>query len=57
MTSVHKALILASAMILVAFASVFEFLPEQVAQFAPLGLLLFLPWAIGTKAAACGKCA
>ncbi|MCR2832431.1 hypothetical protein [Parerythrobacter lacustris] len=57
MTSVHKALILASAMILVAFASVFEFLPEQVAQFAPLGLLVFLPWAIGTKAAACGKCA
>lgn len=54
MTPIQKSLILAAAMLLLALASVLGWVPEEVAQFSPLGLLVFLPWAMGTKKPACG---
>ena len=43
MTRTTKALMLAAAMIGVAFLAVFDFIPEEVAQFAPFLLLALFP--------------
>lgn len=47
MTTLQKSLLLASAMIGIALLAVFEVVPEGAAQFSPLALMVFLPWAIG----------
>ncbi|QYU68996.1 hypothetical protein J4558_02300 [Leptolyngbya sp. 15MV] len=47
MTVIHKSLLLAAAMIGIALLAVFEVIPQEAAQFSPLALMVFLPWAIG----------
>ncbi len=42
MTTTREALLLGSALILVALLAVFEIVPEQVAQFAPVAAVSFL---------------
>jgi len=42
MTTTREALLLGSALILVALLAVFEIVPEQVAQFAPVAAVPFL---------------
>jgi hypothetical protein len=49
MTVMQKALLLASAMLGVALLAIFEVVPEEVAQFSGLALMVFLPWAIGAN--------
>ena len=43
MTQTQRALLLAAAMIGIAFLAVFEFVPEEVAQFSPFLLLALFP--------------
>lgn len=43
MTQIHKALLLAAAMIALAVLAVFEFVPEEFAQFGPVALLAIFP--------------
>lgn len=47
MTRNSRALVLASAMIGIAVLAVFEVVPAEVAQYSPLGLMVFVPWARG----------
>lgn len=49
MTQNSRALILASAMIGIALLAVFEVVPAEVAQYAPLGLMVFVPWVLGDR--------
>lgn len=46
MTTVQRSLVLAAAMLLTALAAIFDIIPAAFAEYAPLGLLVFLPWAI-----------
>lgn len=43
MSQTERALLLATAMIAIAFLSVFEIVPEEVAQYAPFVLLALFP--------------
>ncbi|WP_209348966.1 hypothetical protein [Pontixanthobacter sp. CEM42] len=45
MTQVYKALLLASVMIGIAVLAVFDIVPEEFAQWAPLALLAIFPTA------------
>lgn len=45
MRQIHKALLLAAAMIGIAVLAVFDIVPEEVAQFAPFALLALFPGA------------
>lgn len=47
MTQNSRALVLASVMIGIALLAVFEVVPAEVAQYAPLGLMVFVPWVLG----------
>jgi hypothetical protein len=47
MTQSSRALVLASAMIGIALLAVFEVVPAEAAQFAPIGLMVFIPWVLG----------
>lgn len=47
MTHNSRALVLASAMIVIAVLAVFEVVPAEMAQFAPIGLMVFVPWVLG----------
>lgn len=51
MKQIHKALLLAAAMIGIALLAVVEIVPEDVAQFAPLALLALFPgaWLAGSR--------
>lgn len=51
MKQIHKALLLAAAMIGVGLLSIFDFVPEEVAQFAPFALLALFPgaWLVGNR--------
>jgi CBS domain containing-hemolysin-like protein len=49
MTRIHEALCLAALLIAIAVLAVFEIIPEQVAQLAPLAVV---PW-IATRNSAC----
>jgi len=54
MTQIQKALLLASAMIGVGLLSVFGFVPEEFAQWAPFALLALFPSAWMGKGRSCG---
>ncbi len=43
MTQIQKALLLASAMIALGVLAVFDFVPEEFAQFGPVALLAIFP--------------
>ena len=43
MTQIQKALLLASAMIGISLLAVFEIVPKEVAQYAPIALLAIFP--------------
>lgn len=47
MTHNSRALVLASAMIVIAMLAVLEVVPAEAAQFAPIGLMVFIPWVLG----------
>ena len=49
MKQIHKALLLAAAMIGVALLAVVELVPQDVAQFAPFALLAMFPGAWLTR--------
>lgn len=46
MTQRFRALALATAMIGIALLAVFDVVPAEVAQYAPLALMVFVPWAV-----------
>lgn len=46
MTQNSRALVLASVMIGIALLAVFEVVPAEVAQYAPIGLMVFVPWVL-----------
>nr|WP_161593719.1 hypothetical protein [Parerythrobacter lutipelagi] len=54
MTTIQRSLILAAAMILVALAAVVGVLPETAAQYSPLAMMVFLPWALRGERSSCG---
>lgn len=56
MTQIQKALILASAMLVVALLAVNDILPAAFAEYSPLGMLVFLPWVLNGKNPSCGAC-
>lgn len=56
MTQIQKALILASAMLVVALLAVNDLLPAAFAEYFPLGMLIFLPWVLNGKETSCGAC-
>lgn len=43
MTQIQKALLLAAAMIALAVLAMFEFVPEEFAQYGPVALLAIFP--------------
>ena len=49
MTQNSRAFVLASAMIGIALLAVFEVVPAEVAQFAPIGLMVFVPWVLAER--------
>ena len=50
MKQIHKALLLASAMMIVALLAVFDMIPEAYAQYAPIAMLALFPTAwMGTS--------
>lgn len=49
MTRNSRALALATAMISIALLAVFDVVPAEVAQYAPLGLMVFVPWVLGDR--------
>lgn len=49
MTVIQRSLLLAAAMIAIALLAVFDLVSPSVAQFSPLALMMFLPWAIGAN--------
>jgi hypothetical protein len=51
MTRIHEALCLAAVLFALAGLAVFDIIPEQVAQFAPLAVV---PWII-RREPACGR--
>jgi len=53
MKTAQKCLLLAAAMLLVATLAVYDIIPARFAEFAPLSLLVFLPWALGKGRAQC----
>ena len=53
MKQFQKSLLLAAAMLLVALLSVFDVIPAAFAEFAPLALLVFLPWVLGEGSGRC----
>lgn len=54
MAQIYKALLLAAAMIGIAVLAVFDIVPEQVAQWAPLALLAIFPTAWMGSPKTCG---
>ena len=49
MTQNSRAFVLASAMIGIALLAVFEVVPAEVAQFAPIGLMVFVAWVVAER--------
>lgn len=49
MMQFSRALALAAAMIGIALLAVFEVVPTEVAQYAPLALMMFVPWALDER--------
>ena len=49
MTQNSRALALASVMIGIAVLAVFDVVPAEVAQYAPIGLMVFVPWVLGDR--------
>lgn len=56
MTQIHKALLLAAAMIGVAVLAVFDIVPEAIAQWAPFALLALFPGVWLGKGRRAGSC-
>ncbi len=54
MTQIHKALLLAAAMIGIALLAVFDIVPEEFAQWAPLVMLALFPSAWMGSGRTCG---
>lgn len=55
MNQKHAALMLAAAMIGIALLSVFDIVPEEVAQFSPFLLLALFPYAWLGRDRACNR--
>ncbi len=55
MTQIQKALLLASAMIAIAVLAVFDIVPQEYAQYAPIALIALFPSAWMGKGRGCGS--
>lgn len=54
MTQIQKALLLAAAMIAISVLAVFDIVPQEYAQFAPIALIALFPSAWMGKDRGCG---
>lgn len=54
MTQIQKALLLAGAMIAIAGLAVFDIVPQEYAQYAPIALMALFPSAWMGKGRGCG---
>ncbi len=54
MTQIQKALLLAAAMIAISVLAVFDIVPQEYAQFAPIALIALFPSAWMGKVRGCG---
>lgn len=57
MTQIHKAVLLASTMLGIAVLAIFDIIPEEAAQYAPVALLALFPSAWLSRSGRCtGRC-
>ena len=54
MTATKRSIILAVATLMLALAGALGFFPKSLAQFLPIGMMVFLPWALRGDEGRCG---